>query len=95
MAFRLFGFAIGINFYIFDLVFFRTGIPAIISVYIHIHSREARCCLYRFCVSILHDLSLLSFRDLFTFFAFAGREIYIIEELLLCHCAQRKRKHDR
>jgi hypothetical protein len=92
-AFRFFGFAIGIiYFYLFGLVFFRTGIPAIIYVYIHFG--EACYCRNRFRIGILHDLGLLVFRDLFTFFAFPGREIHIVEELFLRHCAQRQRTHN-
>jgi hypothetical protein len=96
-AFRLLGFAFGINFYFFGLIFFRTGIPAIICIYIHFGERSslARCCPYRFRVSVLPGFRLLFSCELFTFFAFPGREIYIVEEFFLRHSAQRQRKHDR
>jgi hypothetical protein len=95
-AFRFFGFAVGlINFYLLGLIFFRTGISAIVCVYIDLHfGGVRRHSLRRFRVSPLHGFRRLFFGDLFTLFAFPGREIHIIEELFLRHGAQCHRKHD-
>jgi hypothetical protein len=96
-AFHLFGFAVGIHFYLFGFIFFRTGIPAIICIYIHFGGRSglSRCCPCRFRISALQRACLLFVGELFTFFAFPGREIYVVEEFFLRRSAQRQRKHDR